>query len=70
MQLETETLSGHLLNEREAAHFLGCSASLLRKWRLSGGGPDYCHVGRLVRYPVSTLNAFVCTNTISQVEKN
>ena len=70
MQPESETLSGRLLNEGSAAQILGCSASLLRKWRLYGGGPDYCHVGRLVRYPVSTLNAFISTNTVNQLEKN
>ena len=49
---------------------LGCSVALFRKWRLYGGGPDYCHVGRLVRYPISTLKAFINTNTVNQVEKN
>ena len=68
--MEPTNAPERLLDERGAAHYLGCSASLLRKWRLYGGGPDYCHVGRLVRYPVSTLSAFICTNTVSQVEKN
>ena len=50
---------GRLLNEQAAARMLACSAALLRKWRLYGGGPAYCHIGRLVRYSQADLSAFI-----------
>lgn len=48
-----------LLNEREAAHTLGCSAALLRKWRRVGGGPRYCKIGSLVRYSEADLATYI-----------
>ena len=35
---------------KEAARFLGLSASTLTKLRLTGGGPTYRKLGRSVRY--------------------
>ena len=48
-----------LLDEQAAARMLACSAALLRKWRLYGGGPAYCHIGRLVRYSQADLKEFI-----------
>lgn len=59
MTAEIEIMSSHLLNEREAAQFLGCSVALMRKMRLHGIGPDYCRVGRLVRYPQTALLGYI-----------
>lgn len=50
-----------LLDERAAAQILGCSPALLRKWRLFHTGPAYCKIGRLVRYPLGELQAYMKT---------
>jgi len=60
----TNALSSRLLDEREAAQVLGCSVGLLRKWRLYDSGPDYCRIGRLVRYPANTVEAFIHRNLV------
>jgi predicted DNA-binding transcriptional regulator AlpA len=40
-----------LINEQEAANFLGFSVRALQNWRLRGGGPEYVRVSRRsVRY--------------------
>jgi hypothetical protein len=48
-----------LLNEKEAAAMLGCTASLLRKFRLHRKGPPYYLIGRLVRYSEADLSEFI-----------
>ena len=48
-----------LLNEKEAAQYLGCSVGLMRKWRLFGQGPRVHKIGRLVRYTQADLTEFV-----------
>jgi hypothetical protein len=64
------TEQDRLLDERAAAQILSCSPAMMRKWRLYGGGPEYCHLGRLVRYPISKLQAFIRTNMVNLQEKN
>jgi predicted DNA-binding transcriptional regulator AlpA len=40
-----------LLNEKEAAGFLGYTIRALQNWRVVGGGPEFVKVsGRSVRY--------------------
>jgi hypothetical protein len=48
-----------LLNEREAAEYLQCSVALVRKWRLFKMGPAIVRLGRLVRYALNDLDAYV-----------
>jgi len=48
-----------LLNEREAAAFLGYSVRCLQNWRLRGGGPMYVKAKRSVRYRGRDLLAWV-----------
>lgn len=48
-----------LLTETEAAEILGLSIRTLQAWRLTGGGPRYAKIGRLVRYSNADLAAFV-----------
>jgi predicted DNA-binding transcriptional regulator AlpA len=46
-----------LINEQEAAAFLGFSVRALQNWRLRGGGPEYVRVSRRsVRYRRGDLN--------------
>lgn len=62
----------HLVTEDEAADLLKVKPSTLRRWRYSGGGPRFRKIGRLVRYHIGDLQAFVAeasrpsTNHISQ----
>jgi hypothetical protein len=53
-----------LMDENEAAQMLACSPALLRKWRQYGGGPDYCRIGRLVRYQLGELQAFIAAHQV------
>ena len=39
-----------LLHEQEAARFLAISFRTLQTWRVRGGGPRFCKIGRAVRY--------------------
>ena len=48
------------MTPREAAEYLGCTYGTLKSWRARGEGPKYHKVnGRLVRYHVTELDAFV-----------
>jgi hypothetical protein len=51
-----------LVDENVAARFLDCTVSTLQKKRVSGGGPLFVRVGRLVRYTPRALRAYVVEN--------
>jgi hypothetical protein len=53
------------LNENQAAEFLGISVRTLQAWRVSGGGPRYCKIGRAVRYQRRVLVSFQQEHTVS-----
>lgn len=48
-----------LLATADAARFLGISGRTLEDWRLTGKGPVFRKLGRMVRYLASDLAAFV-----------
>lgn len=48
-----------VMTTKEAARFLRLSHRTLEDWRLSGQGPRFRKWGRLVRYHVADLQAFV-----------
>ncbi|WP_025322238.1 helix-turn-helix transcriptional regulator [Deferrisoma camini] len=52
-----------LMNEKEAAAYLGLSVRTLQAWRQKGIGPAWKKLGRAVRYALSDLDAFLeeCT---------
>ena len=57
-----------LLNEREAAEYLGLEPSTLRRWRSQSrkqgrDQPKYTKVGRLVRYSERELKNYLERNT-------
>ena len=53
-----------LLNESEAADFLGVSPRTLSNWRCRGGGPDYVKMGsKAIRYRLDDLNEFIDEHT-------
>lgn len=50
MQNDTEYLD-RLINERDAADFLGYTVRCLQNWRVRGGGPKFVKVSaRSIRY--------------------
>jgi hypothetical protein len=52
------------LNENQAADFLGVSVRTLQAWRVRGGGPKFCKLGRAVRYQRRELISFQETHTV------
>lgn len=54
-----------LLKEEEAAGVLSCSVAFLRRCRLFQNGPAYIKVGRLVRYSVTDLQAYMVANRVA-----
>jgi len=52
-------MAEHLLNEHEAAQFLGLSVFTLRAWRSKRRGPAFVKLGRSVRYRSDDLEAFL-----------
>jgi excisionase family DNA binding protein len=42
-----------------AAAYLGVTASTLRSWKTKGTGPKYYRAGRLIRYRVAQLDAWI-----------
>jgi predicted DNA-binding transcriptional regulator AlpA len=46
---------------RETAVRLKVSESFLAKKRVSGGGPKFIKIGRLVRYPESAINEYLAS---------
>lgn len=49
-----------LINEHEAADYIGHSVRTLQKWRVTGGGPKYVRVSaRSIRYRRRDLNEWI-----------
>jgi phage terminase Nu1 subunit (DNA packaging protein) len=57
------------LNENQAAEFLGVSVRTLQAWRVRGGGPVYCKIGRAVRYQRRVLVSFQQEHTVSSTSE-
>jgi hypothetical protein len=47
-----------MLSTSGAAEYLGVGKSTLDKWRLIGGGPKFCTLGRRIVYDPEDLDAF------------
>lgn len=65
----TQANSGHadqslrMYTEEEVSEMLQISLSQLRKWRMKNArrnGPPFKKIGRLVRYPGQSLQAYIC----------
>jgi hypothetical protein len=56
-QLET------LLTPMEAAAILKVKTNTLAKWRVTGEGPSFIHVGRSVRYSAREIARFIDRQT-------
>lgn len=70
---ENETVSlvtgraGELVDEASLAARLGISRSTLQSWRYSGRGPRWIKLGRLIRYRVTDIDAYLDANTRGEV---
>jgi len=53
-----------LLDEQEVSRRLSVSVNTLRYWRVSGDGPNYVKLGRLVRYDAVALEKFILRNLL------
>ena len=48
-----------LINEQQTADYLGVSRKTLQAWRFRGRGPIFRKIGRLCRYAVIDLEAYI-----------
>jgi excisionase family DNA binding protein len=56
-----------LIDEAALAARLGVSRSTLQSWRYSGRGPRFIKLGRMVRYRVADVDAYLSANTHGNV---
>lgn len=47
------------VDERMLAAMLKLKPATLRKWRLEGRGPVFRRIGRSVRYPLNSIEAWI-----------
>lgn len=64
--MSTETLNDPLLEIREVAAYLKVSPPALEKWRLTGKGPAFIRIGRLIRYRRSDLDRWLAEQTVGR----
>jgi len=48
-----------ILDEQEAARYLGLAAGTLRNWRVVRSGPQYVQLKRRIGYRVADLDAWI-----------
>ena len=65
--MNTQATRDPLLTEEQAAKFLGVKPASLQVWRSTKRYKlSYLKVGRLVRYRLSALNAFLASREVTQ----
>ena len=68
--METDYLYS-LIDEKDAAAFLGYSVRALQNWRVRGGGPNFVRVSkRSVRYRRKDLIEWTDDNTVSSTSEH
>ena len=65
-------MTDFLLDEVQAGRFLGgdskpISSRTLQRWRQEDSGPRWCRIGRLVRYRMSDLDAYLDANKMGPI---
>jgi predicted DNA-binding transcriptional regulator AlpA len=60
----TAPVSDKLMDDDETGAFIGAKPSTLAVWRCKGIGPEYIKVGRLVRYRLSAVLAWLESRTV------
>ena len=61
--MQVQTNPPRRFNEKEAAAYLGCSYSTLRRRRNYGRGPRCSRHGDIIRYDKEALDAFLAAHT-------
>jgi hypothetical protein len=56
---------GKMLNDKNAAKYVGLACQTLRNWRCMRKGPPYLKMGRSVRYLTNDLDDFMAKNRIN-----
>ena len=59
--------AGDLVDEVMLATRLNIARSTLQSWRYTGRGPRWIKLGRLIRYRVADVDAFLAANTRGKV---
>lgn len=67
MSVEQNSNSDPVLDERQAASFLGIAAATLRNWRYLRKGPSFVKMFGAVRYRQSDLMTFLRLRTVRMV---
>ena len=52
------------LTPRDAAEYLRSSPSTLAKMRCRGGGPEFCRIGRAIRYRSADLDEWMASGVV------
>lgn len=64
------TQSKQIINDDEAAEYLGFKPQTLAIWRMKGTGPAYVKAGsRAIRYRLRDLEAWLESNLVGNVAK-
>lgn len=58
-----------LHNEVVIAGLLDCKIKTLQKWRVTGDGPPFVRVGRLVRYRQADVEAWINSRRVSSTSE-
>jgi hypothetical protein len=59
-------LTSDLVNEKQAAEYLGIKPATLRAWRNQSIGPRYLKIGKCVKYSINDLQSYVKEQTVAR----
>ena len=59
-----------LYNTKKTAELFGISHRTLESWRISGQGPAFIKMGKLVKYKQSDLDEFLLNQTRANTSSN
>lgn len=57
--------ASNMMNEKDAAKYLGMSVAWFQRKRVTGGGPPFSKVGQSVRYSLRDLDYWLQYNTVA-----
>ena len=63
MNMSNKTLASTVGSDA-AAQIIGCAPRTLPNWRAQGRGPRFIRVGRLVRYRIEDLEAYLTSRIV------
>ena len=63
------TLHRPTVDKVGASEILGCAPRTLDNWRSQGRGPRFVRVGRLIRYRIADLDAYLEANKVETHNK-